>query len=186
MASTERNTATAGRGPGRAIEDTKPWYRQFWPWFLIALPASVVIAGISTLFIAIEHADSLVVDDYYKKGLGINQVLAEDEAATRLGLAAEMTVDLSSRQIYVVLDNTHQSLPEQLQLRWIHPTDSAQDHTLALGKVGEERYRGEFPFAPQGRWYLQLSGELPTPWLLRSVVIIGDNPLVQLQFNADP
>ena len=23
-----------------------PWYRQFWPWFLIALPATVVVAGL--------------------------------------------------------------------------------------------------------------------------------------------
>ena len=43
-------------------EDTQPWYRQFWPWFLISLPASVVVAGLSTLYIANRHADDLVVD----------------------------------------------------------------------------------------------------------------------------
>ena len=25
--------------------DTQPWYKYFWPWFIIALPASAVVAG---------------------------------------------------------------------------------------------------------------------------------------------
>ena len=40
-----------------------PWYRQFWPWFIIALPASVVIASFVTLWLAITHPDHLVVDE---------------------------------------------------------------------------------------------------------------------------
>ena len=31
--------------------DLLPWYRQFWPWFLIALPGTVVVAAIGTLVI---------------------------------------------------------------------------------------------------------------------------------------
>ena len=42
-------------------EDTKPWYRQFWPWFIIALPASAVVAGLTTVWIAMQTTDSLVV-----------------------------------------------------------------------------------------------------------------------------
>lgn len=45
-----------------------PWYRQFWPWFIIALPASVVIASMFTLWLAISNPDHLVVDeDNYRK-----------------------------------------------------------------------------------------------------------------------
>lgn len=40
-----------------------PWYRQFWPWFIIALPASAVIASFITLWLAISHPDQLVVDE---------------------------------------------------------------------------------------------------------------------------
>lgn len=40
-----------------------PWYRQFWPWFIIALPASAVVAGFITLWLAVSNPDHLVVDD---------------------------------------------------------------------------------------------------------------------------
>jgi len=48
-------------------EDT-PWYKQFWPWFIISLPASAVIASFTTLWIAISNPDSMVVtDDEYRR-----------------------------------------------------------------------------------------------------------------------
>jgi FixH len=43
--------------------DGEPWYRQFWPWFLIALPGSVVIASFVTLYIA--SSEPLDVDPTY-------------------------------------------------------------------------------------------------------------------------
>ena len=49
----------------------EPWYRQGWPWFLIALPATAVVAGIATLVIAAKTFDGMVVDDYYKEGQAI-------------------------------------------------------------------------------------------------------------------
>tara|TARA_R110001592_G_scaffold59200_1_gene179570 strand:+ start:14934 stop:15134 length:201 start_codon:yes stop_codon:yes gene_type:complete len=36
--------------------DSKPWFKQFWPWFLISLPGAVVIASIFTIGLAIENA----------------------------------------------------------------------------------------------------------------------------------
>ena len=43
--------------------DTSPWYKQFWPWFVFAIPAISVIAGISLLIIALKNPDYLVVDE---------------------------------------------------------------------------------------------------------------------------
>ena len=45
-----------------------PWYRQFWPWFIIALPASAVVASFITLWLAISNPDQLVIDeDEYRR-----------------------------------------------------------------------------------------------------------------------
>ncbi|WP_174564729.1 FixH family protein, partial [Solemya elarraichensis gill symbiont] len=50
-------------------ETVKPWYRQFWPWFIISIPAGTVVAAFITIYIAVDGADPLVTDDYYKEGL---------------------------------------------------------------------------------------------------------------------
>ena len=47
----------------------RPWYRQFYPWMLIALPASAVIGGGFTLYLAITRPDALVRQDCVKDGV---------------------------------------------------------------------------------------------------------------------
>ena len=39
-----------------------PWYKEPWPWVIIAIPASAVIMGFITLYLAISHPDHLVVE----------------------------------------------------------------------------------------------------------------------------
>ena len=40
----------------------RPWYCHRWPWFLMAGPFVVVIAGIVTTYLAIRSNDGLVAD----------------------------------------------------------------------------------------------------------------------------
>ena len=75
-------------------ENQKPGYKQAWPWFVISIPLLTVVAGIITFMIAAEKPHSMVQDDYFKKGLAINQSLAKQENAKNLGLNA--TVDMES------------------------------------------------------------------------------------------
>ena len=56
-----------------------PWYKQFWPWVLIGLPTSVVIASVVTYFLAINGMDSVISKDYYKEGLAVNADLERDK-----------------------------------------------------------------------------------------------------------
>ena len=64
--------------------DGKPWYKEPWPWFLMAGPAIVIVAGFATAWLAIISNDGLVTDDYYKQGLAINQRLQRDHHASDL------------------------------------------------------------------------------------------------------
>jgi hypothetical protein len=59
-----------------------PWYRQFWPWFIIALPASVVVASFITLWLAISNPDPLVIkdDDYQRLNSELKAQAAEQES----------------------------------------------------------------------------------------------------------
>ena len=63
----------------------RPWYKEPWPWLLMAGPAAVIVAGVVTTWIAFATADSLVEEDYYRRGLTINERLACEGAAARAG-----------------------------------------------------------------------------------------------------
>ncbi|MFA5494132.1 MAG: FixH family protein [Porticoccaceae bacterium] len=148
-----------------ADTDTKPWYRQFWPWFIIALPASVVVAGLITVFIAFRHADTVVVDDYYREGLAINQRLAQDELAAELGVAAEIDFDTLTGEVLVVLSGEGE-LPQTLELMLLHPVDAGRDQTLALSRIAADRYRGDLDNVPASRYYLRLAPAGEPSWRL--------------------
>lgn len=44
-------------------QQTKPWYREPWPWVAIAIPAAAVIMGLTTLYLALANPDYLVVEE---------------------------------------------------------------------------------------------------------------------------
>jgi uncharacterized protein len=65
----------------------RPWYRHGYVWLLIAGPATVVVAGIATAWIAASGADKLVAEDYYRRGIRINEQLARERALMPAGQA---------------------------------------------------------------------------------------------------
>ncbi len=140
------------------VTTEKPWYRQFWPWFIMALPASAVVAGISTVVIAVKNQDSLVRDDWYKEGRAINQNMARDESAGRLGIVANVHVDALTGEITVSLkhDNPAQATPSQLQLALSHPTQADADQSVVLLRGSDGIYHGHLQRALHGRFDIEL------------------------------
>lgn len=145
---------------------TVPWYREPWPWILIALPLSAVLAGVATLIIAIQNPDELVAEDYYKQGLTINRVLEREARATVLNLSAQMM--FSGERVRVRIDGD--ALPsDHIVVRFIHPTLSAEDRETRLRPVARDWYEGVMPMPATGRWYVHLedaeaSWRLSTEW----------------------
>lgn len=132
-----------------------PWYRQFWPWFIIALPASAVVAGLVTLSIAINHPDAMVVDDYYKEGLAINRQMEKEQAARDLGLQALLRFDTSSESLTIeAIGDT--PLKGELNLQLVHPTLAGQDRTLTLAPDSDGRYIANLGEIASGRWHIVL------------------------------
>ena len=118
------------------INVAKPWYRQSWPWLLMAPPAAAVIAGIVTTVLAVTSFDGLVADDYYKQGLGINRVLARDERARAIGIDAAVQFNAERSRVRVVLGNG--AHPGTIRLVLVHPTKAGADQSILLraGKDG--------------------------------------------------
>ncbi|MBW7900521.1 MAG: FixH family protein [Rhodocyclaceae bacterium] len=140
---------------------SKPWYREPWPWFLMAGPAIVVVAGFVTAWLAVRSNDGLVEDDYYKQGLAVSQRLARDQEAAHLGLSAELVAGGNGLDLRLFLSgNADAALPEVLQLRIVHPTRAGADQTVALTKDAAGFYVGRLTAPLQGgRWHVMLEDE---------------------------
>ena len=125
---------------------SKPWYRHYWVWLIILPPLSAVVAGISTVVIATQHAPALVVDDYRKIGLANHLNLERDLQAARKNLTAALTkID---KELVLSLSSTEKSDPVQpgtLTLVFTHPTLPDRDFEIALGLQVDGAYKAIAP-----------------------------------------
>ena len=53
-------------------------------WMVIGGPLVVVVASVVTMMVAVSNPDPVVEPDYYRKGLNINQTLADEKAREML------------------------------------------------------------------------------------------------------
>jgi len=143
-----------------------PWYRQFWPWFIFSLPAAVVVAGVITVIIANRHADDLVVRDYYKTGLAINQQLEKREHAAQLGMSIQL--QLADNRVVVRLNGPH--TPQSLLLRLSHPLESDKDVDLLLTRQSVGHYSAELLQPVSPRWHWVLEAPVDSQWRLDGVL----------------
>lgn len=130
-----------------------PWYRQFWPWFLIALPGSVVIASAVTLWLALSSPNPMVVDDYSQIARTTEKRMERDQAAAMLGVRAELRLVTGAGVVEVRL-YPESVVPESLQLRLSHPLIEDRDQVVELQRA-PGGWTGSLE-PPVGRWYLQL------------------------------
>jgi hypothetical protein len=138
----------------------KPWYRHPWPWILMAGPFIVVVAGLTTAYLAVTSNDGLVDDDYYKQGMEVNKVSVRDQRAVALGLQADVMQSADLAQIRVLLrGNSDLVLPDRLTLRIVHPTRGGADQAVLLRADGGGAYTGKLNAALTGRWHIALEDE---------------------------
>ncbi|RLQ21469.1 hypothetical protein DWB85_11945 [Seongchinamella sediminis] len=151
-------------------EDSEPWYRQFWPWFLILLPASVVVAGITMVVIANRGADDLVIDEYYKDGLAINRKLEKKERAEALGIGASLQVSGTE----ILVRTTGPVASPQLQLLLSHPLESDRDFQITVVQSVPGEYRGRLQASIAPRWHWALLNEAGQAWRLDGSITAAD------------
>lgn len=152
---------------------TQRWYREPWPWLLMAAPAAAVLAGAITIALATQSFDGLVAEDYYKQGLLVNQRLARGRAAEALGIGGTLVLDAGAGgAIQARLSGQHQALPAALVLTLSHPTRAGLDQQVRLVAAGTNRYVGRIEALAPGRWRAiveddgqrwRITGELQAP-----------------------
>lgn len=140
-------------------ESLKPWYRQFWFWFVFSPLIYIVIMCSVTVTIALKGADDVIIDNYYKEGRMINQALEQDKRAQELGLSGDLSFDRAIGEISLTIANPPIEatlMPEQLLLMMGHPVKAAKDQLITLTAIAPGKYRGELIAEPDYSWYLTL------------------------------
>lgn len=151
-----------------ANQSVKPWYREPWPWFLMSGPIIVIIAALTSAWIAIKSSDGLVTEDYYKQGLAAGETLARSKHAEELGVAAGL--HLTAEQISIRLHMQASSLPTALIVTLSHPTRAGIDQKSLLKLTGDA-YVGKLNLPASGHWLVLVEDEARTWRVMGSVML---------------
>ncbi len=149
----------------------QPWYKQFWPWFLIILPCCAVVASVYTYFIAANTPFAMVSEDYYKEGKGINQDLSRIRTAQNLGL--RFSLDLEDNAI-LIRQQGGEPINGAIEVEFHHVTLGDRDFTQMLTRDGHGAYRLPFEGSLAGTWMVQIDA-YDQRWRLQSRVTLPND-----------
>jgi len=164
-------------------EMPRPWFREPGPWLLMLGPFIVVLAGFYTAYLAVVSNDGLVTDDYYKKGLVVNQTIARNERAQALGIVAGLHITEGEElSVRLQVSEPGYALPQKLHVALSHPTRAGLDQEAFVERDGEV-YRGRMRLPGSGHWLVLIEDEQSNWRVLGNVVLpaqgetlIGSDP----------
>lgn len=150
---------------------TKPWYKQFWPYFLFFFPFVAVVAGVITFVIAQNHSPAMVSDNHYKEGLAINLNKALEKNAKQLNLSVNVVATATTLTIHMGgLVAPEQSLFVELQ----HPAFAELDQQLELIRIAESIYQVPISNLKVGKWYIRVKNKSATWEINKSFFVSND------------
>lgn len=139
--------------------DTEPWYKYRWTWFIMLGPAIVVVAGLTTAYIAVKQQDTLVVDDYYTQGNAINQDLRRDRAATKLALGMDMTYNPAAAKLQGTLFGAGKPLANNpVMIHFMHPTLPEKDLSFTTRTDASGQFSINLADLEMARWQVAVTG----------------------------
>ena len=124
----------------------------------------MVVAGLYTAWLAVTTNDGLVTEDYYKKGMSINQTVAQSASAERLGLRADL-------------------LPPSIKVIVSHPTRAGLDQSRTMALI-EGAYTASFQLPAAGHWVVLIGDEAQT-WRLMGNVILPSSGKIEIGAGHD-
>lgn len=137
--------------------DSKPWYKQFWPWFVISLPATAVVAGLITVVIAVQNKPDIVRDNWYKDGVAIQLRKDRTDRAKALGIAFDYVLERETRKFHLNAVGLDSATTPMLVVSLQHPTLQTRDIEATAARMPDGRYSALLESLPEGIYRAQIS-----------------------------
>lgn len=119
-----------------------------WHWLILLPVAASVVAGLTTLGIAIKYGDRPLPETVTHAGPVQYGVHVGVSKARELGISGIAQIDSTSHSIRVEISG--RDLPARLMLRLWHPTETNRDQISMLTRGDDGSYRGVWPAAATG------------------------------------
>ncbi|MGY0616086.1 FixH family protein [Vibrio sp. FJH11] len=145
----------------------KPWYKQFWPWFLIILPLTVISWTIVTVVVFSNNSVSLVAEDYYKKGKGINVDISKMNVARDLSLNANISSE--SNTVVIHFNKGELAHYPALTATFTHRTLPDRDFSKLVTADASGNYRLTLDHEIMGPWFVELQPH-DQKWMIQGKV----------------
>lgn len=145
----------------------KPWYKQFWPWFLIILPLIVISWTVVTVVIFSNNSVSLVAEDYYKKGKGINIDISKMNVARDLNLNAHISSD--NNTVVIHFEKGELAHYPAMTATFTHRTLPDRDFSKLITSDASGNYRLTPAEDIQGPWFIELQPH-DKEWMIQGKV----------------
>lgn len=113
-----------------------------------------MVLSITMMNFAINTTDSLVIDDYYKEGKGINLTLSKIQEARVRNIKTTLLVTPNSVSVDFISGTPETG--EAIQLEFFHATLVDKDFQVLLTRDASGTYRGNINNDIQGKWKLSL------------------------------
>jgi hypothetical protein len=129
-------------------------------------PVTVLVGGAVATWLALDHPDAMVVDDYYKQGKAINQDLRRDRVASAMQLALQLRYEGGRMQGRMT--SFGRPLAAPFTIRLAHPTLPQRDLTLLVQPDADGVFSIALPVLEQTHWQVVVEGSLRDWRLARS------------------
>ncbi|CAM3057416.1 FixH family protein [Vibrio rarus] len=132
----------------------KPWYKQFWAWFILLIILTTIFGTLLRVYILSQHTVSLVSEDYYKKGKGINIDLSKVTVANDLNLSA--VVYSANNDIIIEFDKGQLATFPAIGIEFSHRTLPDRDFHYLATATPSGTYKVHLDAPLQGPWFMEL------------------------------
>jgi hypothetical protein len=135
-------------------------------WLMWLLPGSAVVAGLSTLFIALRSADRPLPESYHWEGARLDEDFAQARAAAALGVEVEFGIR-DGRCRAIVHGVPHH--PAALNVLLANGADASLDRRVRLMRVAADEYHAACAPLAAGKWRVAFADDSGS-WSVRAVV----------------